>query len=1300
MWIEGIIGVCDFEFGRFPNTFRWGIADSLGSIDLDAIDGRLQLLKEIGVDVYKFGLKWDADASGQLKGVSNESLAAYDVILDRLQGLDVEPHISVFREDALESALLSNTSQICQTATKVFRHFGNKVRYWSTSAGTRWGCEVLGDVQRILSLHTCLYHGYKTAGFTGHFGLELPVRWLMAMDPSEPNIEDTVELARACDAPLWLEPLLGSGKFPEAVRVALGGRLSDIGVENTARMNGSADYVELDYHGGYHVTRTGSTGHIGFRAEAGQAWVRNSTNFYPTGLRELLLHVTTRFPNVDLHVTGRGVVSRDPSVSDRLRVEWIREHVNEILKSIARDNIRSVKRFTVPGFVDPSNCTTCMGIYQTNPGQPSAKFNKKASAVLLTHIVRMNGFERGYCGLGGFPSGRILHENGIYFDDFPEDFGWSSATSAYQVEGGWNEDGKGLSIWDVRAHTPNIIHENETGDIACNSYHNYLDDVRILKQLGVKFYRFSIAWTRLMPNGTKDYINQPGIDYYNRLINALRKEGFLVRGRGGILKDLLGVQGKALLGGPGQRSPPHFKEVGGWLNETITERFRDYAKLCFDSFGDRVKYWITFNEPKIITVSGYDDGWFPPGHKSHGVEGYQAAHNLIKAHAEAYRVYNRSQNGKIGITISIGWAEPLDPYNPGDLEASERATQFSGGWFAHPIYVNGDYPEVMKVIIAEKSRSQGFNASRLPEFSDAEKRFINGTFDFFGLNFYSAELVTSDFYDSVIPSYYNDKSTKGVENTNYLGSGSSWLKVTPFGMRKILNWVKKEYNNVPVYVTENGVSDRNGTLRDYHRIHFYRTYINELLKAIRLDGCNVRGFTAWSLMDNFEWNTGYSERFGIHYVNFSDPQRPRIPKGSAYWFRQLIEENGFKKGYPGIGGRGTAPAEEGKFYFGTFPVNFLWGVDNVDNTKTAHLKVNEKLAHISWKSVIPNSNGDVDNTVIQAYMKYFNELADSNVQQVGVLGYADIPAYIQGGWNNVSAVDQFVAFAQRCITHFGGKVTKWVILENPVRYIDEQETSHRQVVANNLFRAYARTFQMIGKLATTHKTGISVSVTWMEPGDEFAPSDCEASSNAMAATLGWFLDPLFGIESSPINLAINGADVNRSQLVTDLGLPIRMVDFAVVSVGTISWCTNNSAELSSPSSIQCMTRDSERQPQWGIRKTLNWIKYRYSNIPTYVKANVVTDKEADQMLAYFVETLKASKLDDVEVVGFIIPLSTLRGRLETMIQAIIDANGITRDLLETERMQSTTVSITSGEPSRKQIFGFYIFQVLIMFMLC
>eukprot|EP00105_Crassostrea_gigas_P000747 XP_011412672.1 PREDICTED: lactase-like protein [Crassostrea gigas] len=214
------------------------------------------------------------------------------------------------------------------------------------------------------------------------------------------------------------------------------------------------------------------------------------------------------------------------------------------------------------------------------------------------------------------------------------------------------------------------------------------------------------------------------------------------------------------------------------------------------------------------------------------------------------------------------------------------------GWFLNPV-MKGDYPAIMKEQVDRKSRAQGYKESRLPEFSATEKDYIKGTYDFLGMNFYTSNLVSS--IDNINQSYYGDQDVNSTKDPSWLGSGSSWLKVTPKGIRRMLNWVKYTYGDFPIYITENGVSDLNGTIKDEHRIFYYKHYINNVLKAIRLDGIDVRGYTAWSLMDNFEWARGYSERFGLHYVNFSDPARPRTPKASARYYRSIIENNGFKK---------------------------------------------------------------------------------------------------------------------------------------------------------------------------------------------------------------------------------------------------------------------------------------------------------------------------------------------------------------------------------------------------------------------
>ncbi|XP_026635645.1 lactase-phlorizin hydrolase-like [Microtus ochrogaster] len=217
-----------------------------------------------------------------------------------------------------------------------------------------------------------------------------------------------------------------------------------------------------------------------------------------------------------------------------------------------------------------------------------------------------------------------------------------------------------------------------------------------------------------------------------------------------------------------------------------------------------------------------------------------------------------------------------------------------GGWFAHPIFKNGDYPEVMKTRILERSLAAGLSKSRLPEFTESEKKRINGTFDFFGFNHYTTVLAYNLNYPAFLSSYDGDKGVATIADSSWPGSGSFWLKVTPFGFRRILNWLKEEYNNPPIYVTENGVSRRGDPeLNDTDRIYYLRSYINEALKAAVQDKVDLRGYTVWSVMDNFEWFVGFAERFGVHFVNRSDPSLPRIPKALAKIYASIVHCNGF-----------------------------------------------------------------------------------------------------------------------------------------------------------------------------------------------------------------------------------------------------------------------------------------------------------------------------------------------------------------------------------------------------------------------
>ncbi|XP_076251574.1 myrosinase 1-like [Rhynchophorus ferrugineus] len=457
---------------------------------------------------------------------------------------------------------------------------------------------------------------------------------------------------------------------------------------------------------------------------------------------------------------------------------------------------------------------------------------------------------------------------------FPESFLFGAATAAYQIEGGWNEDGKGESMWDRFVHDdPSRVKDGQNGDIACDSYHKWQEDVELLTQLGVKLYRFSLSWPRILPDGTPRKVNQAGINYYRNLINALKQAG---------IEPMVTLYHWDL--------PQHLLELGGWLNSDIANYFGDYARIAFENFGDDVKLWATVNEPKTTCLSGYAYGEMAPGFTLPGDGVYKCAKVQLLAHAKAYHIYHAEfatkQKGRISLVIDASYNLPA-LNNDRDIFGAQREDEFTLGWFAHPVYL-GDWPELMKTRIGNLSKQQGYSFSRLPEFNQEEINYINGTFDFFGLNTYTSNLITYIVdIDIGDPNYFTDKSTIPWQDSNWAPSNAPWLYSYPLGMRKLLNHVWNTYKPGSIYVTENGWAT-DGSLEDSSRISYLQNYMSNMLDAITEDGVNVVGYTTWSLMDNFEWAQGYTQKFGIIHVDFDSPNRTRTFKTSAYWYKNVV----------------------------------------------------------------------------------------------------------------------------------------------------------------------------------------------------------------------------------------------------------------------------------------------------------------------------------------------------------------------------------------------------------------------------
>ncbi|KAL6494911.1 Beta-glucosidase 44 [Orobanche gracilis] len=482
---------------------------------------------------------------------------------------------------------------------------------------------------------------------------------------------------------------------------------------------------------------------------------------------------------------------------------------------------------------------------------------------------------------------------GLSRGSFPKKFIFGTAASAYQVEGMGNKDGRGPSIWDTFIKVPGREPNNASGEVSVDQYHKYKsldfniileqEDIDLMAKLNFDAYRFSISWSRIFPNGTGK-VNMKGVAYYNRLINYMLKKGITPYPNLNHYDLPEALQDR----------------YNGWLGRQVVKDFADYAEFCFKTFGDRVRNWQTFNEPRVVAALGYDTGFFAPGRcsKAFGnctegnsaTEPYIVAHNLILCHAAAaqrYRdKYQVKQKGRIGILLDFVWYEPLTR-SKADNYAAQRARDFHIGWFMHPL-VYGEYPKTMQNIVG----------TRLPKFTKEEVKMVKGSFDFVGINQYTAYYAYDPHQGKPKDLGYQQDWNCGFAYDRHgvpIGprAHSYWLYIVPWGLYKAVNYIKEYYGNPTMILAENGMDQPGnltlpGVLNDTTRINYYKSYLQELEKTIN-EGANVIGYFQWTFVDNFEWRLGYTSRFGIVYVDFDTLER--YPKMSAYWFKLLQQKH-------------------------------------------------------------------------------------------------------------------------------------------------------------------------------------------------------------------------------------------------------------------------------------------------------------------------------------------------------------------------------------------------------------------------
>lgn len=827
---------------------------------------------------------------------------------------------------------------------------------------------------------------------------------------------------------------------------------------------------------------------------------------------------------------------------------------------------------------------------------------------------------------------------------------WAAGTAAYQVEGAFEKDGKGLSIWDTftRGGTRYL-----TGDVGSDSYHNVHADIQAIRQLGVTHYRFSLSWARIFPNGTRGSYNEIGTNYYRTLIKKLKE----IR-----VQPVVTLYHWDL--------PEHLQQtLGGWANPQLVDIFKDYADFCFQTFGEDVKYWITIDNPFVVARHGYGTGVVAPGIKSDPDLPFRVGHILLKAHAAVWHLYHshyrHRQKGRVSMALASHWIKPSRTRRESLMEC-QCSLDHVLGWFARPLFTDGDYPLCMRDRLG----------SRLPSFTQEEKDYIKGTADFFALSHgvaLSFQLI-------------NDSLKFGQQED--------------LDLRMLLYWVNAEYDKPPILVVQSGWFVLGSTTtEDSKHMYYIKRFIAEALKSIVLDGVNVIGYTAWSLIDGFEWYREYSIRGGLYYVDFNTFEMKREPKTSATFYRRVIKRNGFPEP-PEI-----RPVQ------GVFPCDFAWGVSansiqvetvpsqfadpsvylwNISNNgelikmegliapplkrnihcadyapirqqveEIRQIGVNHFHFSLNWSALVPS--GDVshwNDTLLEYYRCFAQELLRANVIPVVTLWHhtrqgSSLPAPLNSAnkWLNRGTPQAFADYARLCYRELGAYVKMWITLNEPNDEMVSYQEGHQMLLAHAMaWRVYDSEFRDLQR----GQVSLALHMEWVEPAFLYSREDVEPAKRVLDFRVGWFAEPVFGSGDYPLGMRSWLRQLNSVSLPVFNEKQRELVkgtyDFFAISHFSTTLVTHakeDSYFYSAMLEVQHMI-----DPTWimsprpvvpsGLRKALNWVKVHYSHVPVYVMANGVHDDPAhfkDNLRVYYLynyinEALKAYTLDGVNLKGY------------------------------------------------------------------
>ncbi|GAA0761763.1 MULTISPECIES: GH1 family beta-glucosidase [Clostridium] len=463
---------------------------------------------------------------------------------------------------------------------------------------------------------------------------------------------------------------------------------------------------------------------------------------------------------------------------------------------------------------------------------------------------------------------------------FAKDFLFGAASASYQVEGAWNEDGKGISNWDVFSKIPGKTFEGTNGDIAIDHYHRYKEDIKLMAEMGLESYRFSISWPRIIPNGVGE-VNQKGIEFYNNIINECLSYGIV---------PFVTLYHWDM--------PQVLEEKGGWINKETIDAFLNYSEVCYKAFGDRVKHWITFNETVVFCGLGYLAGAHPPAIVGDLNKYFQATHNVFLAHAKSIELYKSlKQYGEIGITHVFSPAFSIDNKEE-NIIAAKHANEIDTNWYYDPI-LKGEYPKYVVDIIEQKGIKIDWTDEELQIIKRASDKN-----DFIGLNYYQPQRVMKNNMDEEVernrenstgapgnPSFDGFYRTVKMNDKKYTKWG--W-EISPEAFLEGLRMLKGRYGDIKIYITENGLGDEDPIIEDeivdIPRIKFIETHLKAVKNAIE-EGINLKGYYAWSVIDLLSWLNGYKKQYGFIYVDHKNGLA-RKKKASFYWYKHIIETRG------------------------------------------------------------------------------------------------------------------------------------------------------------------------------------------------------------------------------------------------------------------------------------------------------------------------------------------------------------------------------------------------------------------------